>query len=64
MSSLLTVILSIVGAFLNDAPQFFKDIQDLLNAHPANPANQPPLAPQVEANTQAAANALDNTKIP
>lgn len=60
---MLQAILALISAVLTEAPQLFQDIQTLLNNHPSNPANQPPLAPQVIAGTQAAEDALHNTVI-
>lgn len=48
---LVSAVLAVVSALLNEFPVLFKDFQDLLNGHPANPANGS-LAKQVAADTQ------------
>ena len=63
MSATLAALLALIEAALNDAPGIFTTIQNLLNNHPANPANGggQSLAQTVAAGTAAAENALHNT---
>ena len=50
--SLVSAVLAVVSALLNEFPVLFKDFQALLDGHSANPANAGSLAAQVKADTQ------------